>query len=176
MVGRDNFRAVLRVHRVSDLALRQMTRVILAAVIVVLCWWARPLPAQTPTRADLLATIKHIETLATETQQELDAEKQAHAQTTAALTQAVKANQDTQAQFVSYQQAAETQIKKGNDAITQLNGVIKKLHRAKWILCGLWVAAVGFLVMQLPMAFKQYELIGGAALIAAGCAAIWLWV
>jgi hypothetical protein len=132
--------------------------------------------ADNPTRAELLQTVKHIAALAKETQAELDAEKAAHAQTEAALSGALKANQDTQSQFASYQAAAETQIKKGNDAIAQLNHVIKKLHLAKWILCGVWVALVAFVVMQLPLAFKQYELMAGAAAIAAGCAAIWLWI
>lgn len=129
-----------------------------------------------PTRAELLATVKHIETLAVETTQELAAEKQAHAQTQAALAAAQQATTDTQNQFNTYQKAAETEIQKGNAAIAQLNSVVKKLHRAKWILCGIWVLLVGFVVARLPLAFKQYELIGGAAAIAAGCAAIWLWV
>lgn len=129
-----------------------------------------------PTRQELLQTIVHIQSLAQETQKELDAEKAAHADTEKALNAAGAANLDTQTQFNSYQKAAEQEIKKGNDAITQLDSVVKKLHRAKWILCGVWVLLIGFVITQLPLAFKQYELIGGAALMAAGCTFIWVWV
>lgn len=160
------------------MAVRKMIRFLIAAVIVAICWFARPAKSQTPTREDLLATIRHIETLSKQTQQELDAEKQAHAQTTAALAAATKANQDTQNQFTAYQQATETEIQKGNQAITALAKVVKELHRAKWILCGLWLALCAFLALRLgnTPAVGTYLLIGVAVLAAAGCSAIWLWV
>lgn len=131
---------------------------------------------ENPTRAELLQTVKHIQSLAIETQQELDKEKQAHSQTQAALTAAQQAAADTQNQFQSYQAAAEAQIKKGNDAIAQLNSVIKKLHRAKWILCGIWILCVGLAVAKAPLAIKQYALYAGIGLVAAGCAFIWWWI
>ena len=131
---------------------------------------------QNPTRAELLQTVQHISRLAKETQTELDAEKAAHAQTQTALDSAIASNHDTQMQFASYQLAAETQIKKGNDAIAQLNSVLKKLHRAKWILCGIWILAVGLAIAKAPLAVKQYALYAGIGLIAAGCAFIWWWI
>lgn len=129
-----------------------------------------------PTKAELLATVKHIETLAVTAQQDLAAEKQAHAQTQAALVAAQQATTDTQNQFNTYQKAAETEIAKGNAAIAQLNSVIKKLHRAKWILCGIWVLLCGIIITKIPLPLKQYGLYAGLGLMAAGCAAIWLWV
>lgn len=131
---------------------------------------------ENPTRAELLQTVKHIQSLAVETQQELDAEKQAHSQTQAALTAAQQATADAQNQFATYQKAAETEIQKGNAAIAQLNSVVKKLHRAKWILCGIWILAVGLAVAKAPLAIKQYALYAGIGLVAAGCAFIWLWI
>ena len=154
-----------------------MIKAILVGVIVVLVMMVTGY-GQTPTRADLLATIKHIETLAQETQQDLDAEKAAHAQTKAALENAIRANHDTEQQFKSYQAAAESEIKKGNDAIAALAGVVKKLHRAKWILCAEWLAVCAFLALQVSKmpGLGTYALLGVAALAAAGCSAIWLWV
>jgi hypothetical protein len=104
--------------------------------------------ADNPTRAELLQTVKHIAALAKETQAELDAEKAAHAQTEAALSGALKANQDTQSQFASYQAAAETQIKKGNDAVTKLAALVRKHHLDLIILCGLWVGFVALLYLK----------------------------
>lgn len=157
---------------------RKLIRLLLAALIIWLCWLARPVKGSqdNPTRAELLQTVRHISQLAQETQDELNQEKTAHAQTTAALQQAQAATQDTQNQFNAYQAAAETQIKKGNEAIAQLNSVIKKLHRAKWILCGIWVALCVLIITKVPLPLKQYGLYAGGALMAAGCAAIWLWL
>ena len=162
-----------------SLPARQALRLILVALIIWLCWLAAPKShgsQSQPTREELLQTVKHIQALAIETQQELDAEKQAHSQTQTALTAAQQATADTQNQFATYQKAAETEIAKGNAAIAQLNSVIKKLHRAKWILCGIWVLCVGLAVAKAPLAIKQYALYAGVGLVAAGCAFIWLWI
>lgn len=94
----------------------------------------------------------------------------------ATLADASRAAAETKAAFDVYQKAAEEQITKGNKAIAALDHVLKKLHLAKWILCGVWCLAVAFIVMQLPLAFKQYELIGGGVAIATGCTFIWLWL
>lgn len=157
---------------------RQVIKWLVVAVIIYLAWLVAPAKGSqdNPTREELLQTVKHIAALAKETQGELDAEKAAHSQTQSALDSAISSNHDTQMQFASYQLAAETQIKKGNDAIAQLNGVIKKLHRAKWILCGIWVLLVGLAITKVPLPLKAYGIYIGAGLVAAGCAFIWWWV
>lgn len=83
---------------------------------------------------------------------------------------------ETQKSFDSYRSAAEAQIDKGNKAIAALDHVLKKLHLAKWILCGCWLIVVGLVIVQMPLAIKQYALMGGAALAVAGCSCIWLWL
>lgn len=131
-----------------------------------------------PTRAELLQTIKHIEQLAQETQAELDQERAAHDQTKLALDGAQKAAQDTQAQFTQYQKTAEAEIEKGNKAILALAHVVKKLHLAKFIMSGLWIALCAFIALRLQSIpiLGVYSLYGVAAAGVAGVTFIWVWL
>lgn len=79
----------------------------------------------------------------------------------------------TKTSFQYYQQAAEAQITKGNQAIAALDHVLSQLHRAKLLACALWIAAVAFLAMKLPPPLSIY--VGGGAAVA-GVAAIWMWL
>ncbi len=78
-----------------------------------------------------------------------------------------------QASFTTYQMAVESQLTKANQAIAALNHVLAKLHLAKWIMCGLWIAAVAFLAMKIPPPLSLY--VGGGAAVA-GVAAIWMFL
>ena len=131
-----------------------------------------------PTKEELLATVKHIEALAKETQAELDQEKQAHAQTQASLDAAQKANDETKLQFQAYQKTAETEIAKGNAAILSLSHVVKKLHTAKWLMSGLWIALCAFVALRLQSIpiLGAYSLYGVAAATVAGVTFIWIWL
>jgi hypothetical protein len=131
-----------------------------------------------PTKQELLQTIKHIETLATETQQELDAEKQAHAQTQTALDQSLTANKNAQTSFGAYQKQAETEIAKGNAAIASLAHVVKQLHTAKWIMTGIWICLCGFIAIKLQTipVLGAYSLYGVAGIAVAGVTCIWMFL
>jgi hypothetical protein len=115
-----------------------------------------------PTRAELLQTVQHISQLAKETQAELDAEKNAHAQTQTALNSAQQAVKDSASQFDSYQKAAEAEIQKGNNAITALAALVKKHHLDLIILIGLWVGLVALLYL------KAGTMLGPIGIYAAG--------
>ncbi len=78
-----------------------------------------------------------------------------------------------QASFTRYQQSAEAQINKGNQAIAALDHVLKKLHLAKWIMCGLWITAVAFLALKIPPPLSLYV---GGGLAVSGVAAIWMFL
>ena len=80
---------------------------------------------------------------------------------------------ETERSFNAYKSAAEAQIDKGNKAIAALDHVLKKLHLAKWIMCGLAIAAIAFLAIKLPPPLSLY--VGGGAAIAA-VTGIWLWL
>jgi len=77
-----------------------------------------------------------------------------------------------------YDAAVKTQIDQGNAAILALPHVLTQLHRAKWIMCGLWLALCGLIawkVGKIPI-LGQYSLYGVAALAVAGVTFIWLWI
>lgn len=80
---------------------------------------------------------------------------------------------ETERSFNAYRSAAEAQIDKGNRAIAALDHVLKKLHLAKWILCGIWLAFTAMVVLKLPGPLKLYV---GGAMAVGGVAFIWLWV
>jgi hypothetical protein len=128
---------------------------------------------QNPTRDELLATVKHIESLAIETQQELDAEKQAHASTKQALADSRAALLGTQTQFNAYQKATDAIVQNANKAIAERDHLLKKLHLAKLIVSALWIAIVAFVALKIPPPLGFY-IAGGLAL--AGAAAIWVWL
>lgn len=148
--------------------------ILLAFVLLVLGAKLVSASQDNPTRAELLQTVRHISALARETQAELDAEKAAHTNTETALASALKANQDTRSQFDSYQAACETEIQKGNKAITALAALVKKHHLDLIILCGLWVGFVALLYMKAGTILGPAGVYIGGALAVAGVGFI-LW-
>ena len=129
-------------------------------ILLILSVFASP---QNPTKEELLATVRHIETLAVETQQDLDKEKQAHAQVAQQLDQATAQNKTLQA-------AIDSMSERCNKAIASLDHVLKKLHLAKWIMSGIWVAVCGLVFLKAGYPLGVY--IGGGLLVA-GEIAIW---
>ena len=117
---------------------------------------------ENPTRQELLQTVVHIEALSKETQAELEQEKLAHKGTQDALIFANSALADTSKQFNDYRTAAETEIQKGNAAITELAVLVKKHHLDLIILCGLWVGFVSLLYL------KAGAMLGPVGIYAAG--------
>lgn len=128
---------------------------------------------ENPTRSELLQTVQHIQRLAEETQGELEQERLAHKGTSDALTMANHALDDTQKSFNTYRLAAEKEIARGNQAITERDHLLKKLHLAKWIMSALAVAAIAFLAMKIPLPLSLY-LGGGTAMAAVSL--IWMWL
>lgn len=141
--------------------------------------FAQSTPApHTPTRDELLQTVKHISQLAQETQQELDQEKEAHSQVNTQLSQSQTALAAANKSLVDYEAAVQTITDQANKAIASEAHLAKKLHLAKWILCALAVAAIGLVTMKFmgTPGIGQYALIGGGALSVAACTAIWIWI
>ena len=119
-----------------------------------------------PTRDELLQTIKHIESLARDTQNQLDQEKAAHQQVQNALNAATTQNQQLQSSIDSMAQ-------KCNSAIAAEKHLSEKLHLAKWIMSGLAVAAIGFLALKLGYPLGLY--IGGP-IVGMALTYIWIWL
>lgn len=86
--------------------------------------------------------------------------------------------QDAKKSLDLYEAAVKTQIDQGNQAIAALAHVLVQLHRAKWIMCGLWVALCAFLALRLQKipVIGQYALWGVLALSVAGVTFIWMWL
>lgn len=149
-----------------------MIKAILVGVIVGLILMATGY-GQTPTRADLLKTIQHIESLAKETQAELDQEKAAHAQTQQALGTATLNLTTTKNEFDTYKKGVDDIVKKANEAIAAHDSLVKHLHRAKWIATGLVLAACGLLVLKIG---GKIGLILGGIAAPSLIAFIWAWL
>jgi hypothetical protein len=128
------------------------------------------------TDEDILATERHRDALRAGAKAALDEQAKVNVDQSKTLQEIEAANEQTRKQFEAYQAAAETQIEKGNKAIVALEHVLKKLHLAKWILCAVWVGLVGLAITKVPLPFKGYGIYAGVALIAGGCAFIWLWL
>ena len=94
----------------------------------------------------------------------------------ATLQQSQLAANEVQKSFAAYQAAAEAQITAGNKAIAALSHVLKKLHLAKWIVTGLWVAICVFIWFNIPVMLKQYALFACGGLAVAGSTFIWAWL
>ncbi len=91
----------------------------------------------------------------------------------ATLEQVQESLMVTKTSFEHYQQVAEAQIDKGNQAIAALDHVLHKLHVAKFLACGLWIAAVAFLALKIPPPLSLYV---GGGLAVSGVAAIWMFL
>lgn len=128
------------------------------------------------TPAEIEATERHRDQLKGEVRQAQTKQAEVIEDQGSSINDIKNAAAATQKSFDDYRTAAEAQIDKGNKAIAALDQVLKKLHLAKWILCGIWVAVVGLLITKVPLAMKGYGLAIGAGLIAVGCAFIWLWL
>jgi hypothetical protein len=128
------------------------------------------------TPAEIEATEKHRDQLKSQLRQNLDTVATVNTNQGHTLEESQSAIAATKKSFADYQAATEAQITKGNQAIAALDHVLKKLHLAKWILCGLWLAAVALVVIKLPILLKAYSLYIGGGLAIAGISAIWLWL
>ena len=114
-----------------------------------------------PSRAELLQTVRHIESLAKELQTDLDKEKAAHASATT--------------QNGELQQAIDKQAEQLNKAITERDHILKKLHLAKIIVSAVASALVIFIVLKLGILPPIMFYVIGAA-IAAVNAAVWIFL
>lgn len=94
----------------------------------------------------------------------------------ATLDEALGAALDTKRAFDAYQLATETQITRGNKAIAALDHVLKKLHLAKFLLCGIWILVCVMLFTKLPPLLKTYGLYICGGFAVSGCALIWFYV
>lgn len=83
------------------------------------------------------------------------------------------ANLDTLTHFKEYQSVAESEIAKGNIAIAALAHVLKQLHRAKMIMCGLVLAVAALVLVKMGAPIGAYA---AGAIAVGGCAAVWIWL
>jgi archaellum component FlaC len=130
------------------------------------------------TRADLLKTVEHMQSLAKELQSDLDSEKAAHADVGKALAETRLDLDTATTQVTTLKKQVNDLTKKANDAIAAHDHLVSKLHLAKWIVSGLWLglcALVALRLQAIPI-LGQYALYGVAAIAAGGTVFIWLWL
>ena len=92
------------------------------------------------------------------------------------ITDIKKAGDDTKQAFDAYELANAALITAGNKAIAALPHVVAQLHRAKWLLTGIYVGFVILVVMRLPLMLKPYALYVAGGLLVTGVPAIWAFV
>lgn len=145
---------------------------------------ASPKPIPTPfdtskidysqfSEAEMAATEKHRDELKGDVKKAQDTQATIIADQGASIAEIKVAADATQKSFNLYKEAAEAQITKGNQAIASLDHVVKKLHLAKWILCGIWVALCALVATKIPPPIGFY-VSGGLAV--AGVTFIWIWI
>lgn len=125
------------------------------------------------TPEEIAATEKHRDALKGDVKQAQNRQAQVIADQGSSIAEVKVAAEETQKSFDKYRAAAETQINKGNQAIAALDHVLKKLHLAKWILCGIWVALCALVATKIPPPIGLY-VSGGLGV--AGVTFIWLWI
>ena len=138
----------------------------------------KPTPAPTPdyskiTAEEIEKTIEHRNELAAQQDKTLADQSVTIANQAQSLKNASEATKSAIQTFLDYQMATEATVTKANKAIAALDKILAKLHLAKWIMCGLAIAAIAFIAIRLPPPLSLY--IGGGAAVAA-VAAIWLWL
>lgn len=121
---------------------------------------------------EIAATERHRDELKGEVRQAQERQTQVIQDQGASIEEIQTAAVETERSFNAYKSAAEAQITKGNKAITALDHVLRKLHIAKWILCGIWLALCVLIAFRIP-AIGMYV---GGALAVAGIAWIWVWI
>lgn len=120
---------------------QRLFRAILTGIIVSIVWTVTSY-AQTPTRADLLKTVQHIQSLAKEQQAALDNEKALHAAVEKALINATNA-------IAVLQKQVQDQTNKLNSTQDKLDKASKalwwyRLHWwGAWVMLGLGILACG---------------------------------
>jgi hypothetical protein len=131
--------------------------------------------------ADMAKTEAHRQELLGSADKKLQQVGEVAADQSNSLADAAKATEEAKAAFAAYKKVTEDQITKGNIAIAQLNGVLVKYHKVKWILSAIWMALVGaiigFIILKLPLPLKAYSLYIAAAgflIGAAGTTFIWI--
>jgi hypothetical protein len=126
-----------------------------------------------PTDDELLQTVDHMQSLAHEALDSLNAEKVAHAQTKIALDRAEVEVTTVTTNFDQYKQHVQETVDKANAAIAAHDHLVKQLHRAKFLACGLIAAVAAFIVFKVG---GKIGLIAGGVLGVGGIAAIWAWL
>ncbi len=143
-----------------------------------------PIPTSTPfdaskidysqfTPDEIARTEAHREQLKDQHNQQLEHVGEVAKAQGVTLNEVQVALSEAKSSFETYQIATEAQIEKGNKAIAALDHVIHQLHVAKFIMCGLWIAAVAFLAMKIPPPLSLYL---GGGLAVAGVAVIWMFL
>ena len=125
-----------------------------------------------PTKEELLQTVAHIQKLAEQTASDLNDEKQAHVQTSQQLASAQSELATAKTNFDQYQQATKKIVDEGNAAIAAKKHLEQKLHLAKFLACGIWLAVCALVALRIP-GIGMYV---GGGLAVAGISAIWIWL
>jgi len=148
-----------------------------------------PTPVKTPftisdeelaklTDADIAKTEAHKNELEGVVIQKLDKSIEVAKNQGSSLSDIKTAGEETTKAFGEYKQWAGEEIARGNKAIFALSGVLKKLHRAKFIATGIWIALCAFVAFRLQKVpiLGQYAFYGVAAVAIAGTTFIWIWL
>ena len=135
----------------------------LVSVISVISCSISSASPENPTRAELRATVQHIQSLAREIQTDLDNEKAAHAEATK--------------QTVVLQAQVDAVTRQANKAIEDHAKILAKYHFLKLLASIIAAAAAIMIVLQfgtfIPPPYNFY-LMAGAGIGAA--AAVWIWL
>jgi hypothetical protein len=128
--------------------------------------------------ADIEETEAHRDKLLQDAKDASAKEKQVIDSHASTLNDIKVAGNDASKAFDLYRKSTETQLALGNKAILAAAHLTMLLHRAKWIMCGLWVALCAFIALQLQKVpiLGQYALYGVGALAIGGIAFIWAWL
>lgn len=126
-----------------------------------------------PTQEELLQTVDHIQRIAEGAINDLVKEKEAHANTQAALDRAKLDLTSTQQEFDGYKLEVKNTVDRANEAIAAHDNLVKHLHRAKWIATALVLAACGLAVMKIG---GKIGLMVGAIAAPSLIAFVWTWL
>lgn len=119
---------------------------------------------------DIEATEAHRNQLKGEVEQAHDKQAEVIASQGSSIKDIKSEADRTEVAFRAYKDASEAQITKGNEAIAALDHVLKKLHLAKLVVTGVWLALCAVILIK----FKGLGLyvVGGIAV--SGMA--WIWI
>ncbi len=153
--------------------------------LAIICASPTPLVESTPTpfdvskidfsqfsEVDMKATEEHRDQLKKKLKATLEQQASVVTDQSSTLADVKKANDETRKNFDEYRIVSEAQIAKGNKAIVVVEHLLKKLHLAKWILCGVWLGFCGLVALKIP----SIGLYVGGGLAIAGISYIWIWL